>query len=696
MLNSLYTLFDSIIEYYDVYKVETIGDAYMVVSGLPKRNGNRHAGEVASMALNLLQELVKFKIPHRPEEKIKLRIGVHSGPVVAGVVGRKMPRYCLFGDTVNVASRMESTGQALSIHISETTTSLLMQIGGFELQERGNIDIKGKGVMKTYWLLGEDQSRQRQRVERGIARIERTGSTRRRARHLDVKPTTPTFNLRCKEPDGSPQLMGNHVLADSTHTMSQSLSGSPYNSIVSCGLDVQSSGGGSLKIHSHARPYSATNKSPYSNFLHPYSHFVGPTSQELMRRSSSRRRRLKFAIGGATEEDDKRENDSLYGYNDNLDALEFTADALPTIVRGKDDQDDGDSDTTDYQNNKRETENIAECVNRYQEEKARRLSNVSVETDELLRRTHQTLQNSPRQSVGEQRLPLKNSEIKSTDQSKSFRFEKGTKEYVKAPLVRIESFDCDSNGSPGPFRVRHDSEQRSLSAEDASIVFCPTNCESLQSPGPKHRQNTPLRSLKTVSKAHERSGNRLAKDGTASEENILIKRNIPIPNSFHTHTGATSCDNIKKNDRMPETTYSSVEKLLKNTNGVVSFLSPQPVAVCRVSPISGPSDPLCGGYFDDDKKDDESSYKRTLHSSPLPETLNTQGFNFFEPKGDLLFETSAQKVKTRVDSCDHDTKSTSSELPDAVSLEMIPLLGDPGVMMERGLHKLDCDKDELV
>ncbi|CAK1580584.1 unnamed protein product [Parnassius mnemosyne] len=155
MLNMLYRLFDEKIIQYDVYKVETIGDAYMVVSGLPQRNGNRHASEIADMSLSLMRGLEGARVPHRPEELLRIRAGINTGPCVAGVVGTTMPRYCLFGDTINTASRMESTGEAMKIHISQSTKKALDGIGNYEIKSRGVIEIPGKGVMETFWLLGK-------------------------------------------------------------------------------------------------------------------------------------------------------------------------------------------------------------------------------------------------------------------------------------------------------------------------------------------------------------------------------------------------------------------------------------------------------------------------------------------------------------------------------------------------------------
>ncbi|XP_070388032.1 retinal guanylyl cyclase 1-like isoform X1 [Dermacentor albipictus] len=153
-LNDLYTAFDSTINHYNVYKVETIGDAYMVVGGLPERTRD-HAEQVATMALDLLHHCGRFRIRHMPNVPLMLRIGLHTGAVVAGVVGLTMPRYCLFGDTVNTASRMESTGRAYRIHISKTTERKLRQAGGYSVRYRGEIVLKGRGRQPTYWLIGK-------------------------------------------------------------------------------------------------------------------------------------------------------------------------------------------------------------------------------------------------------------------------------------------------------------------------------------------------------------------------------------------------------------------------------------------------------------------------------------------------------------------------------------------------------------
>ncbi|CAK6953692.1 retinal guanylyl cyclase 1 [Scomber scombrus] len=157
LLNDLYSLFDAIIGLHDVYKVETIGDAYMVASGVPNRNGNRHAAEMANMSLDILHCIGTFRMRHMPDIKVRIRIGLHSGPVVAGVVGLTMPRYCLFGDTVNTASRMESTSLIYRIHVNGRTVEILKSLEmGYKIDCRGLTELKGKGVENTFWLVGKE------------------------------------------------------------------------------------------------------------------------------------------------------------------------------------------------------------------------------------------------------------------------------------------------------------------------------------------------------------------------------------------------------------------------------------------------------------------------------------------------------------------------------------------------------------
>ncbi|KAH9423586.1 hypothetical protein DERP_005166 [Dermatophagoides pteronyssinus] len=153
MLNETYTCFDRLTEKHDIYKVETVGDAYMIAGGLPvhqEESSYNHARKVCLAARDMIHACYQIRDPSRGRH-IKIRIGIHTGPVVGGIVGQKMPRYCLFGDTVNTSSRLETTSAKMKIQISEVTQRLL-DPNEWIIRERGTIRLKGKGMMKTYWL----------------------------------------------------------------------------------------------------------------------------------------------------------------------------------------------------------------------------------------------------------------------------------------------------------------------------------------------------------------------------------------------------------------------------------------------------------------------------------------------------------------------------------------------------------------
>jgi adenylate cyclase len=149
-LNEIFSAFDGLVEKHGLEKIKTIGDAYMVVGGLPEPRAD-HAIAMAQFAIEMRSELQR--INEMLGESIDIRIGINSGPVVAGVIGTKKFIYDLWGDAVNVASRMESHGKPGEIHVSATTYEKLRS--HFHLESRGTVYIKGKGDMETYWLRDE-------------------------------------------------------------------------------------------------------------------------------------------------------------------------------------------------------------------------------------------------------------------------------------------------------------------------------------------------------------------------------------------------------------------------------------------------------------------------------------------------------------------------------------------------------------
>jgi class 3 adenylate cyclase len=148
-LNKIFSTFDQLAEQHGLEKIKTVGDAYLVVGGLPTPRAD-HAEAIAEMALAMQQAVARLSA--ELAEDFSIRIGINTGPVVAGVIGAKKFSYDLWGDTVNIASRMESHGVAGQIQLTPATYELLQDKYMFE--ERGCIPVKGKGDIRTYLLMG--------------------------------------------------------------------------------------------------------------------------------------------------------------------------------------------------------------------------------------------------------------------------------------------------------------------------------------------------------------------------------------------------------------------------------------------------------------------------------------------------------------------------------------------------------------
>jgi class 3 adenylate cyclase len=147
LLNDVFSAFDDLADQYGLEKIKTVGDAYIAVGGLPRPDPD-HLTSAADLALAIRDEIRRYVVPGIGP--LEIRLGLHTGPVVAGVIGKRKFSYDIWGDTVNIASRMESTGIPGEIQVTTEVRERLNQ--DFEFEQRGTIDIKGKGQMHTFLL----------------------------------------------------------------------------------------------------------------------------------------------------------------------------------------------------------------------------------------------------------------------------------------------------------------------------------------------------------------------------------------------------------------------------------------------------------------------------------------------------------------------------------------------------------------